>query len=134
MGRSDGRRKHLAQQPDGCGTCAMEERLDRSKCLRYRIFPVDRPCNPPRTEGKNHLCAKIKSPHRPWLEYPFPTTEMYPATPVKKIRGTVMFHLLWTAIIGLIVGAIAKFIIPVKDPGGFSFPILICFSALFGGT
>ena len=29
-----------------------------------------------------------------------------------------MFHLLWEAIIGLIVGALAKFIMPGKDPGG----------------
>ncbi len=29
-----------------------------------------------------------------------------------------MFRLLWEAIIGLIVGALAKFIMPGKDPGG----------------
>lgn len=29
-----------------------------------------------------------------------------------------MFSLLWAAIIGLIVGALAKFIMPGKDPGG----------------
>lgn len=29
-----------------------------------------------------------------------------------------MLHILWIAIIGLIVGAIAKFIMPGKDPGG----------------
>ena len=29
-----------------------------------------------------------------------------------------MLHLLWEAIIGLIVGAIAKFLMPGKDPGG----------------
>ena len=29
-----------------------------------------------------------------------------------------MFHLLWIAIIGLIVGAVAKLIMPGKDPGG----------------
>lgn len=29
-----------------------------------------------------------------------------------------MLHLLWIAVIGLIVGAIAKFIMPGKDPGG----------------
>jgi uncharacterized membrane protein YeaQ/YmgE (transglycosylase-associated protein family) len=28
-----------------------------------------------------------------------------------------MLHLLWTALIGLIVGAIAKFIIPGMEPG-----------------
>ena len=36
-----------------------------------------------------------------------------------------MFHLLWTALIGLIVGAIAKFIIPGKDPGGIFITMLI---------
>jgi len=29
-----------------------------------------------------------------------------------------MLHLLWEAIIGLIVGAIAKLLMPGKDPGG----------------
>ncbi len=29
-----------------------------------------------------------------------------------------MLHLLWEAVIGLIVGAIAKFLMPGKDPGG----------------
>ena len=29
-----------------------------------------------------------------------------------------MFHLLWIAVIGLIVGALAKLIMPGKDPGG----------------
>jgi len=30
-----------------------------------------------------------------------------------------MLHLLWTVIIGFIAGAVAKFIMPGKDPGGF---------------
>ena len=30
-----------------------------------------------------------------------------------------MLHWLWVALIGLIVGAIAKLIMPGKDPGGF---------------
>ncbi len=34
-------------------------------------------------------------------------------------------HFLWTLIIGLIVGAIAKFLMPGKDPGGFIVTILI---------
>ena len=29
-----------------------------------------------------------------------------------------MLHLLWEAIIGLIIGAVAKFLMPGKDPGG----------------
>ena len=33
--------------------------------------------------------------------------------------------ILWTLIIGLIVGAIAKFLMPGKDPGGFIVTMLI---------
>jgi uncharacterized membrane protein YeaQ/YmgE (transglycosylase-associated protein family) len=36
-----------------------------------------------------------------------------------------MFHLLWEAIIGLIVGALAKFIMPGKDPGGIIITMLL---------
>ena len=36
-----------------------------------------------------------------------------------------MLHLLWDAIIGLIVGALAKFIMPGKDPGGIFITMLI---------
>ncbi len=45
-----------------------------------------------------------------------------------------MFHLLWTAIIGLIVGAIAKFIMPGKDPGGILVTMLIGIAGAFLGT
>jgi uncharacterized membrane protein YeaQ/YmgE (transglycosylase-associated protein family) len=45
-----------------------------------------------------------------------------------------MFHLLWTAIIGLIVGAIAKFIIPGKEPGGIFITMLIGIAGSFLGT
>jgi uncharacterized membrane protein YeaQ/YmgE (transglycosylase-associated protein family) len=37
----------------------------------------------------------------------------------------IMFHLLWEAIIGLIVGALAKFIMPGNDPGGIFITMLI---------
>jgi flagellar biosynthesis protein FliR len=33
-------------------------------------------------------------------------------------RSTRMLSLLWEAIIGLIVGAVAKLLMPGKDPGG----------------
>jgi uncharacterized membrane protein YeaQ/YmgE (transglycosylase-associated protein family) len=33
--------------------------------------------------------------------------------------------ILWTLIIGLVVGAIAKFLMPGKDPGGFIVTMLI---------
>ena len=36
-----------------------------------------------------------------------------------------MFNLLWEAIIGLIVGALAKLIMPGKDPGGIFITMLI---------
>jgi uncharacterized membrane protein YeaQ/YmgE (transglycosylase-associated protein family) len=36
-----------------------------------------------------------------------------------------MLHLLWEAIIGLIVGALAKFIMPGKDPGGIIVTMLL---------
>ena len=34
-------------------------------------------------------------------------------------------HILWTILIGLVAGAIAKLIMPGKDPGGFIITILI---------
>ena len=36
-----------------------------------------------------------------------------------------MLHLLWVAIIGLIVGALAKLIMPGKDPGGIFITMLL---------
>lgn len=36
-----------------------------------------------------------------------------------------MFSLLWEALIGLIVGALAKLIMPGKDPGGIFITMLI---------
>jgi uncharacterized membrane protein YeaQ/YmgE (transglycosylase-associated protein family) len=36
-----------------------------------------------------------------------------------------MFHLIWEAVIGLIVGAIAKFLMPGKDPGGIFITMLL---------
>jgi uncharacterized membrane protein YeaQ/YmgE (transglycosylase-associated protein family) len=34
-------------------------------------------------------------------------------------------HILWTLIIGLVVGAIAKLLMPGKDPGGFIITMVI---------
>ena len=45
-----------------------------------------------------------------------------------------MLHLLWTALIGLVVGAIAKFIMPGKDPGGIFVTMLIGIAGSFLGT
>lgn len=45
-----------------------------------------------------------------------------------------MFHLLWTAIIGIVVGAIAKLIMPGKEPGGIFITMLIGIAGSFLGT
>jgi uncharacterized membrane protein YeaQ/YmgE (transglycosylase-associated protein family) len=34
-------------------------------------------------------------------------------------------HLIWSLIIGLIIGAVAKLLMPGKDPGGFIITILL---------
>ncbi|MBA3652498.1 MAG: GlsB/YeaQ/YmgE family stress response membrane protein [Chthoniobacterales bacterium] len=39
--------------------------------------------------------------------------------------------IIWTLIIGLVVGAIAKFIMPGKDPGGFIITILLGIAGAF---
>ncbi len=36
-----------------------------------------------------------------------------------------MFHWIWEAVIGLIVGALAKLIMPGKDPGGIFITMLL---------
>jgi uncharacterized membrane protein YeaQ/YmgE (transglycosylase-associated protein family) len=43
-------------------------------------------------------------------------------------------HLLWTLLIGLIVGAVAKFLMPGKDPGGIIVTMLIGIAGSFVGT
>jgi uncharacterized membrane protein YeaQ/YmgE (transglycosylase-associated protein family) len=43
-------------------------------------------------------------------------------------------HLLWTLIIGLIIGAVAKLIMPGKDPGGIIITILLGIAGSFVGT
>jgi uncharacterized membrane protein YeaQ/YmgE (transglycosylase-associated protein family) len=45
-----------------------------------------------------------------------------------------MIHLLWTALIGLIVGALAKLIMPGKDPGGIFVTMLLGIVGSFLGT
>jgi uncharacterized membrane protein YeaQ/YmgE (transglycosylase-associated protein family) len=45
-----------------------------------------------------------------------------------------MLSLLWTALIGLIVGAIAKLIMPGKEPGGMFITMLIGIAGSFIGT
>jgi uncharacterized membrane protein YeaQ/YmgE (transglycosylase-associated protein family) len=43
-------------------------------------------------------------------------------------------HILWTIIVGLVVGAIAKLLMPGKDPGGFIVTILLGIAGAFVGT
>ncbi len=43
-------------------------------------------------------------------------------------------HYLWVAIIGLVVGALAKFIMPGKDPGGIIITTLLGIAGSFLGT
>ena len=43
-------------------------------------------------------------------------------------------HLLWTFIIGLIIGAVAKLLMPGKDPGGFIITALLGVAGSFTAT
>jgi uncharacterized membrane protein YeaQ/YmgE (transglycosylase-associated protein family) len=43
-------------------------------------------------------------------------------------------HYLWAAIIGLVVGALAKLIMPGKDPGGFIITMLLGIAGSFLAT
>jgi uncharacterized membrane protein YeaQ/YmgE (transglycosylase-associated protein family) len=45
-----------------------------------------------------------------------------------------MLNLLWTALIGLVVGALAKLIMPGKDPGGIIITMVIGIAGSFIGT
>ena len=42
--------------------------------------------------------------------------------------------LIWTLIIGVVVGAIAKLLMPGKDPGGFIITMLLGLAGAFVGT
>lgn len=43
-------------------------------------------------------------------------------------------HILWTLIIGLVIGAVAKLLMPGKDPGGFIITILLGIAGSFIAT
>jgi uncharacterized membrane protein YeaQ/YmgE (transglycosylase-associated protein family) len=45
-----------------------------------------------------------------------------------------MLHYLWVALIGLVVGALAKLIMPGKDPGGIWITMLLGIAGSFVGT
>jgi len=43
-------------------------------------------------------------------------------------------HILWTLIIGLVIGAVAKLLMPGKDPGGFVITMLLGIAGSFLAT
>lgn len=43
-------------------------------------------------------------------------------------------NIIWTLIIGLLVGAVAKFLMPGRDPGGFIVTILLGIAGSFVAT
>lgn len=43
-------------------------------------------------------------------------------------------HLVWTFIIGLVVGAIAKLLVPGRDPGGWIITAILGIAGSFVGT
>ena len=45
-----------------------------------------------------------------------------------------MFHLIWIAVIGLVVGALAKLIMPGRDPGGIFVTMLLGIAGSVLGT
>ncbi len=45
-----------------------------------------------------------------------------------------MLHLLYVALIGLVVGALAKLIMPGKDPGGIFITMILGIAGAFLGT
>ena len=45
-----------------------------------------------------------------------------------------MLHILWVIIIGLVIGVVAKLLMPGKDPGGFIITILLGIAGSIVGT
>ena len=43
-------------------------------------------------------------------------------------------HFIWTLLIGLVIGAVAKFLMPGKDPGGIIITMLIGIAGSFVAT
>src|SRR5215831_4464468 len=52
-------------------------------------------------------------------------------TPKTSRRRKVCMHILWMLIIGLVVGAIAKLIVPGRDPGGIIITMLLGIAGSF---
>jgi uncharacterized membrane protein YeaQ/YmgE (transglycosylase-associated protein family) len=47
------------------------------------------------------------------------------------LHDSLVMGIIWTLIIGLVVGAIAKLLMPGKDPGGFIITILLGIAGAF---
>ncbi|HTL98059.1 MAG TPA: GlsB/YeaQ/YmgE family stress response membrane protein [Holophagaceae bacterium] len=45
-----------------------------------------------------------------------------------------LLHLFWTCLIGLVVGAVAKLLVPGKDPGGWIITAALGIAGSFVGT
>jgi uncharacterized membrane protein YeaQ/YmgE (transglycosylase-associated protein family) len=43
-------------------------------------------------------------------------------------------HIIWTLIVGLVIGALAKLVMPGKDPGGFIVTMLLGVAGAFVGS
>jgi uncharacterized membrane protein YeaQ/YmgE (transglycosylase-associated protein family) len=57
-----------------------------------------------------------------------------PSDSVVKESEEIDMHWLWTIIIGLVVGAVAKLLMPGKDPGGFIITMLLGIAGSLVGT
>jgi uncharacterized membrane protein YeaQ/YmgE (transglycosylase-associated protein family) len=57
-----------------------------------------------------------------------------PSSSVAKESEEIDMHWLWTIIIGLVVGAVAKLLMPGKDPGGFIITMLLGIAGSLVGT
>ena len=80
----------------------------------------------------NDRQRQLPSPARDFVNLPDQINRCHPAK--RSIASKIMGSLLWTLIIGLVVGAIAKFLMPGKDPGGFIITILLGIAGAFVGT
>jgi uncharacterized membrane protein YeaQ/YmgE (transglycosylase-associated protein family) len=56
------------------------------------------------------------------------------ARPRRSSRKTQLMGIIWTIIIGLLAGIVAKFLMPGRDPGGFIITILLGIAGAFVAT
>lgn len=55
-------------------------------------------------------------------------------SPQANPTGNTLMTILWTILIGFIVGLVAKFLMPGRDPGGFIITVLIGIAGSFVAT